>query len=84
LIYDNDRSHQGWRLKENENVAKIFYKNQKECPKTAKGKTICMKFFLRRVCTKDCSRAHSLSTDDKKKFEIFIKDCCEKAPRQDF
>jgi len=84
LIYDNDRSHQGWRLKENENFAKIFYKNQKECPKTAEGKTICLKFFLCGVCTKDCSRAHSLSTDDKKKFEIFIKDCCEKAPRQDF
>jgi len=83
LIYDNDKSHQGWRAKENENFAKVFYKHQSECPTTADSKLICMKFFLHGVCTKDCTRAHSLSADDSKKFESFINSCREKAPKQD-
>jgi hypothetical protein len=83
LIYDNDKSRQGWRAKENENFAKVFYKHQNECPKTADGKLICMKFFLRGICTKYCMRAHPLSANDSKKFESFINSCRKKAPRQD-
>jgi hypothetical protein len=67
------------KLKKKENFGKIFYSNQKECPKTTEGKMICMKFFLRGVCTKSCNRVHSLSGDDKKKFDAFIKACREKA-----
>jgi hypothetical protein len=40
LVYDNDKSHNNWKVKENENFGKIFYSNQKECPKTTEGKMI--------------------------------------------
>ena len=84
LIYDNDKNHQHWKVKENENFSKIFYSNQKECPKTDTGKLICMKFFLRGVCVKTCNRAHSLSADDKKKLDLFVADCRAKAAKADF
>jgi hypothetical protein len=84
IIYDNDKNHSHWRLKENENFAKVFYKNQKECPKDSDGKHICMKFFLRGICNKSCSRSHNLSKEDEKKFETFINKCREGASKPDF
>jgi hypothetical protein len=73
-----------WRLQEGENFSKVFYKKQKECPKTGDGKLICMKFFVRGLCDKSCSRAHSLSKEDSKKFEKFLADCCKAAAKKDF
>jgi hypothetical protein len=64
LVYDNGKSHHHWRIKDNENFAKIFYKNQRECPKTSEGKLICMIFFLQGICTKTCTRTHTLSSKD--------------------
>ncbi len=84
LIYDNDKSHQHWRVKENENFSKVFYSHQKDCPKNSEGKSICMKFFLRGVCTKSCSRVHTLSSEDKNKFEAFVTTFCELVPKADF
>jgi hypothetical protein len=84
IIYDNDKNHSHWRLKENEKFAKVFYKNQKECPKDSDGKHICMKFFLRGICNKSCSRSHNLSKEDEKKFETFINKCREGASKPDF
>jgi len=52
LIYDNDKDHHHWKVKESENFSKIFYSRQKECPRTSDGKLICMKFFLCGVCVK--------------------------------
>jgi hypothetical protein len=66
LVYDNDKSHHHWRLKDNENFTKVFYKHQRECPKMHDGKLICMKFFLHGICTKSCTRAHTLSPEDSK------------------
>jgi hypothetical protein len=84
LVYDNDKNHQHWRLKENENFSKVFYSHQKDCPKTSEGKSICMKFFLRGVCTKSCPRVHNLSSKEKNKFEAFVTTCRELAPKADF
>jgi len=84
LIYNNDKSHLHWHLKENENFAKVFYKNQKECPRTSEGKLICMKFFLYGIYTKLCSRSHALSTKDSKNIEAFIHDCRAGAAKPDF
>jgi len=84
LVYDNDKAHQPWKIKENEIFSKVFYSHQKECPKTDEGKLICMKFLLRGVCVKSCNRAHSLSADDAKKFDLFVADCRAKAAKSDF
>jgi len=46
LVSDNDKNHSKWRIKEGEDFAKTFYKNQRRCPKTSNGKSICMKFFI--------------------------------------
>jgi hypothetical protein len=75
LVHDNNKSHQHWKLKDNENFTKVFYKHQKECPKTHDGKLICMKFSLPRICTKSCTRAHILSPEDSKSFEVLIHEC---------
>jgi hypothetical protein len=84
IIHDNNKNHLHWRLKEDENFSKIFYKNQKECPRTLEGKNICMKFFLGGICTKSCPRSHTLSREDKKKFEAFVNQCREGAGKPDF
>jgi len=84
LIDDNDKSHQHWKLKENENFSRAFYRNQKECPKTVDGRLVCMKFFLRGVCTKSCSRAHTLNKEDTKAFDKFVAECRVGAGKPDF
>jgi hypothetical protein len=84
LLYNSDKSNPPWRLQEGENFSKVFYKKQKECPKTGDGKLICMKFFVRGLCDKSCSRAHSLSKEDSKKFEKFLADCRKAAAKKDF
>jgi hypothetical protein len=48
LVYDSDKNHSQWRIKEGENFSKLFYTNQKECPKTSDGKLICMKISTER------------------------------------
>jgi hypothetical protein len=50
ITTDPDKTHLRWRIKEGENFAQIFSANQKKCPKTTDGKTICMKLFLRGLC----------------------------------
>jgi len=82
--YNSDKSNPHWRLQEGENFSKVFYDKQKECPKTVDGKLICMKFFVRGLCDKACSRAHSLSKEDSKKFEKFVADCRKAAAKKDF
>jgi hypothetical protein len=84
IITDPDKNHAHWRLREGENFAKVFYKNQRQCPKTQDGKQICMKFFLRGICDKSCTRAHKLSGDEEKKFDQFIISCREGAAKPDF
>jgi hypothetical protein len=72
-----------WRLKDNKNFSSVFYKNQKECLKTANGKKICMKFYKRGVCFKSCPRAHAMSKGKEKSFD-FIQNCREGASKPDF
>jgi len=84
VLYNSDKSNNHWRLQEGENFSKVFYNKQKECPKTADGKLICMKFFVRGLCDKSCSRAHTLSKEDIKKFEKFVAVCREAAAKKDF
>lgn len=74
-ITDPDKSHLRWRIKEGENFAQIFYANQRKCPKTKDGKTICMKLFLRGICEKSCTRAHKLSPEDEQAFDNFVQRC---------
>jgi hypothetical protein len=69
LLYNSDKSNPQWRLQEGENFSKVFYNKQKECPKTANGKLICMKFFVK---------------EDSKKFEKFVADCRKEAAKKDF
>lgn len=75
LVYDNDKAHSHWQLKENENFSEVFYALQKDCPRTSEGKLICMKYFLRGVCVKSYNRVHSLSQEDSKKFDAFVSPC---------
>ncbi len=77
IIVDNDPNHTPWRLQDGENFSKLFYFNQKKCPKTADGKQICMKLFIRGICDKSCSRVHKLSKDDEKNFGHFVERCRE-------
>jgi hypothetical protein len=72
LVYDNDKKHVSWCLKDNENFMTMFYKNQKDCPKTFEGRHLCMKFFIRGLCTKSCPRSHHLSKEDEKKIETYL------------
>lgn len=76
VIYNNDKNHQHWKVKENENFSKTFYSQQKDCNKTSDGKMICLNFFLRGVCVKSCNRVHSLNAEDKKK-DSFVTSCRE-------
>ncbi len=84
IIHDNDKNHSHWHLKENENFAQTFYKNQKECPQSSDGKQICMKFFLRGIFTKSCPRAHNFMKEDEKQFKQFLLRCREGASKPDF
>jgi len=49
--------HKHWHLKPNENYSDIFWKHTEKCPKTKNGTFICMKFFIKGFCTKNCNRA---------------------------
>jgi hypothetical protein len=84
VLYNSDKLNSQWRFQEGENFSKVFYNKQKECPKTSDGKLICMNFFVRGLCDKTCTGAHSLSKDDAKKFEKFIVDCRETVAKKDF
>jgi hypothetical protein len=84
LITDNDKNHSNWRVKQGEDFAKAFYKNQCQCPKTHDGKSICMNFFIRGFCDKSCPRVHKLTSDDEKVFKQFISHCREGAAKPDF
>jgi hypothetical protein len=74
-ITDN---HTQWHLKETENFAEIFYANKSKCPRTKDGILICMKFFIRGFCDRNCTRAHQLSESEEKEFDIFISHCRKK------
>jgi hypothetical protein len=84
IISDNDKHHTSWRIKQGEDFTKVFYKNQRQCPKTHDGKPICIKFFIRGFCDKSCTRAHKLNQEDEKTFEKFIFQCREGAAKPDF
>jgi hypothetical protein len=75
LITDDDKNHKKWRVKPGENFTKVFYFNQKKCPKNKDGKLLCMKFFLRGFCDASCTRIHKLTADDEKAFDKFVNDC---------
>jgi len=77
IIVDNDPNHAPWRLQDGENFSKLFYFNQKKCPKMVDGKQICMKLFIRGICDKSCTRVHKLSKDDEKNFGHFVDRCRE-------
>jgi len=55
IVSDNDKNHSSWRAKSGKDFTKVFYKNQRQCPRTHDGKPICMKFFIRGFCDKSCS-----------------------------
>jgi hypothetical protein len=84
IITDSDKSHSQWRAKNGEDFAKVFYKNQHQCPKTKDGKIICMKLFIRGFCDKSCNRVHKLTPEDEKSFGEFILNCREGASKPDF
>jgi hypothetical protein len=75
IITDDDKKHLKWRVRPGENFTKIFYFNQKLCPKNKDGKLLCMKYFLRGFCDASCSRIHKLTSDDEKAFDKFVSDC---------
>jgi hypothetical protein len=75
MIHDPDKSHLHWRIQDGEDFSKIFYNNQRKCPKTKEGKTICMKLFLQGFCDTSCPRVHKLSPEDEKAFDKFVADC---------
>jgi hypothetical protein len=70
-------------VKQGEEFAKVFYKNQKQCPKTSDGKQICMKYFIRGFCDKSCPRVHKLTAADEKIFGDFVLACREGASKPD-
>jgi len=84
MVYDTDKSHHKWHVKENENISRTFYRNQKECTKSTEGEPICMKFFIRCFCTKNCTRAHTLNAEDTKHFDEFVEGCWLRALKPDF
>jgi hypothetical protein len=79
VVYNQDKSHPHWRLRDGENFTKVFYSRGKECPKTKDGK-----FFIRGLCDTSCTRVHDLSKEDAKAFDGFIQDCHEGASKPDF
>ncbi len=76
-IYNHDKNHLRWRLKEGEPFAKVFFPNQRKCPKTKDGKQLCLKFLIRGICDASCQRAHKLSTDEEKAFDKWVNSCRE-------
>lgn len=77
IVTDNDPKHAHWHIQEGENFSRLFYSNQKKCPKTKEGKLICMKLFIRGICDKSCTRVHKLTTEDEKAFDNFVGRCRE-------
>jgi hypothetical protein len=77
IVMNHDPAHLRWRIKDGENFSKTFYSNGKKCPKTEDGKMICMRFFVRGICEKSCTRCHKLSKDDEKAFDLFVNRCRE-------
>jgi hypothetical protein len=67
--------HKHWHLKNNENYTKLFWKHTSKCPKMKTGKYICMKYFIKGHCVKNCNRSHRLAPEDEKTFEEFLKHC---------
>jgi len=84
IVYNKDKSHPHWKLRDGENFTKVFYSKGKECPKTQDGKIFCMKFHIRGLCDSGCTRAHNISKEDAKVFDGFIQDCREGASKPDF
>jgi len=84
VVYNQDKSHPYWKLRDGENFTKVFYNRGKECPKTKDGKIMCMKFLIRGLCDASCNRAHSLSKEEAKEFDGFIQNCQEGAFKLDF
>jgi hypothetical protein len=72
IVTDNNPKHAHWRLQDGENFSKLFYFNQKKCPKTKEGKLLCMKLFIRGICDKSCTRVHKLTAEDEKAFDEFV------------
>jgi hypothetical protein len=66
-----------WHLQDGEIFSKLFYFNQKKCPKTSDGKLICMKLFIRGICDKSCNQVHKLSPEDETVFDQFANHCRE-------
>ncbi len=69
VVYNQDKSHPHWRLRDGENFTKVFYNRGKECPKTKDGKIMCMKYLIRGLCDASCNRVHTLSKEDAKEFD---------------
>jgi len=67
--------HKHWHLKSNENYTDMFWKHTSKCPKTKSGKYICMKYFIKGYCVKNCNRSHRLAPEDEKTFEEFLNHC---------
>jgi hypothetical protein len=84
VVYNQDKSHPHWRLRDGEKFTKVFYNGVKDCPKTKDGKFICMTFLIQGLCDASCNRAHSLSKEDAKVFNGFSQDCHEGASKLEF
>jgi ATP-dependent phosphoenolpyruvate carboxykinase len=84
IVTNTNKNQNHWWVKENKNFSKVFYKNQKQCPKTEEGNFICKKFFLHSFCEKSCTHAHNLSKEEEKKFNRFVTKCRERASKPDF
>jgi hypothetical protein len=70
-----ETQHKHWHIKRNKNYTDVFWKHTSKCPKTKSGKYICMKFFIKGHCVKNCNRSHRLAPEDEKVFEEFLKHC---------
>ncbi len=70
--------HNHWHIKDGEDFSDLFYNNKNKCPKTEDGTLICMKLFIRGFCDQSFTRAHKLSKDKEKEFEIFLTHCRRK------
>lgn len=77
VITDDNKAHQKWRVRDGESFSKVFYFNQKKCPKNKDGKLLCMKFFITGICNSSCQRIHKLTPDDEKAFDKFVISCRE-------
>ncbi len=77
VITDDNKAHQKWRVRNGESFSKVFYFNQKKCPKNKDGELLCMKFFITGICNSSCQRIHKLTPDDEKAFDKFVISCRE-------